>query len=247
MDVILEDGERIDDLEFKGLKIIQNKNGFCFGMDSVLLSDFAKEIKLENTILDIGTGTGILGILLCGKTQNTKIVGIEIQKDVAEMAKKSIKLNDLENRFEVICEDIKNLKNKYKSGNFDAVVTNPPYKKIGTGGTNENDIKLISRHEVTANLEDFISTASYMLKDKGNLYMVHRPERLKDIFIYLHNYKLEPKNLKFVYPNKEKEPNLILIKATKNAKPFLKIEKPLYVYDENGNYTKDILKIYNKI
>lgn len=247
MDVILDDDDRIDDLEFKGLKIIQNKNGFCFGMDSVLLSDFAKEIKPEKTILDMGTGTGILGILLCGKTQNTKIVGIEIQKDVAEMAKRSIKLNDLENRFEVICEDIKNLKNKYKSGNFDAVVTNPPYKKIGTGGTNENDIKLISRHEVTANLEDFISTASYMLKDKGNLYMVHRPERLKDIFIYLHNCKLEPKILKFVYPNQYKQPNLILIKATKNAKPFLKIEKPLYVYDEDGNYTKDILKIYNKI
>ncbi len=246
MQVELEKNERIDDLEFKNLKIIQNKNGFCFGMDSVLLSDFAKEIKPESKVLDMGTGTGILGILLCGKTNNTQIVGVEIQEEVAKMAQKSVELNNLQNRFKVICEDIKDLKQRYEEGSFDAIVTNPPYKKQGTGGTNENHIKLISRHEIAANLEDFISVASYLLKDKGSIYMVHRPERLADVLINMNKYKLEPKILKFVYPNYQKEPNLILIKATKNAKSFLKVEKPLYVYNEQGSYTEEVLKIYNK-
>ena len=247
MEIDLKENERIDDLEFKNLKIIQNKNGFCFGIDSVLLSDFAKEIKRESKIADLGTGTGILGILLCGKTENTKIVGVEIQKEVAQMAQRSIELNNLQARFQVICEDIKNLKEKYESGAFDAIVTNPPYKKQGTGKINENDSKLISRHEVTANLEDFISTASYLLKDQGSFYMVHRPERLADIFVTLGKYKIEPKVLRVVYPNKEKEPNLVLIKAVKNAKPFLKVEKPLFIYKKDGDYTEEILKIYNKI
>lgn len=242
----LKENERIDDLELNGLKIIQNKNGFCFGMDSVLLSDFAKEIKKNSTILDMGTGTGILGILLSAKTQDTKITGIEIQPEVAEMARRSVQLNHLEERINIVCEDVKKLKEIYEAGSFGAIVTNPPYKKKGTGGMNENEAKLISRHEITANLEDFISIASYLLKDQGNIYIVHRPERLADIMINLRKYKLEPKNIKFVHPNQEKEPNLILVKATKNARPFLKVEKPIYIYDLQGNYTSDILRIYNK-
>ena len=242
----LKENERIDDLELDGLKIIQNKNGFCFGMDSVLLSDFAKEIKKNGTILDMGTGTGILGILLSAKTQDTKITGVEIQPEVAQMAQRSVQLNHLEERIDIICEDIKELKKIYETQSFDAIVTNPPYKKKGTGGINENEAKLISRHEITANLEDFISIASYLLKDQGSIYMVHRPERLADIMTNLRKYKLEPKVIKFVHPNQEKEPNLILVKATKNARPFLKVEKPIYIYDLQGNYTKEVLEIYNK-
>lgn len=247
MEINLKENERIDDLEFKNLKIIQNKDGFCFGMDSVLLSDFAKEIKKNSSIADLGTGTGILAILLSGKTQETQIVGVEIQKEVAEMANKSILLNNLENRIQIICEDIKNLKAKYEQGSFDAIVTNPPYKKVGTGKINKKDKKIISRHEITANLEDFISISNYLLKDQGSIYMVHRPERIADIFVLLRKYKLEPKILRLVYPNVEKSPNLILIKAVKNAKPFLKVEKPLIVYTSEGNYTEEIFKIYNKI
>ena len=243
----LKENERIDDLELNGLKIIQNKDGFCFGMDSVLLSDFAKEIKKNSSILDMGTGTGILGILLSAKTQDTKITGVEIQPEVAQMAQRSVELNQLEERINILCEDIKKLKEIYEAGSFDAIVTNPPYKKKGTGGMNENEAKLISRHEITASLEDFISIASYLLKDQGSIYMVHRPERLADIMVNLRKYKLEPKVIKFVYPNQEKEPNLILMKATKNARPFLKIEKPIYIYDAQGNYTKDVLRIYCKI
>ncbi len=246
MDVKLKENERIDDLEFKGLKIIQNEKGFCFGMDSVLLSDFAKNMKNNRTVLDLGTGTGIIPILLCGKTNLKKVVGIEIQKDVANMAKRSSQLNNLQDRFEVVNTNIIDLKNIYEKQSFDVIVTNPPYKKENTGITNENEAKLISRHEITANLEDFISISKDLLKDKGEFYMVHRPERLVDILSLMRKYKIEPKILKFVSPNKNKEPNLILIKGIKNANSFLKIEKNLYVYNEDGKYTNEILKIYNK-
>lgn len=246
MDVELKENERIDDLEFKGLKIIQNEKGFCFGMDSVLLSDFAKNIKNNSTVLDLGTGTGIIPILLCGKTNLKKVVGIEIQQDVANMAKRSSQLNNLQDRFEVVNTNIIDLKNIYEKQSFDVIVTNPPYKKENTGIINENEAKLISRHEITANLEDFISISKDLLKDKGEFYMVHRPERLVDILSLMRKYKIEPKILKFVSPNKNKEPNLILIKGIKNANSFLKVEKTLYVYNEDGKYTNEILKIYNK-
>ncbi len=246
MDVELKENERIDDLEFKGLKIIQNEKGFCFGMDSVLLSDFAKNIKNNSTVLDLGTGTGIIPILLCGKTNLKKVVGIEIQQDVANMAKRSSQLNNLQDRFEVVNTNIIDLKNIYEKQSFDVIVTNPPYKKENTGITNENEAKLISRHEITANLEDFISISKDLLKDKGEFYMVHRPERLVDILSLMRKYKIEPKILKFVSPNKNKEPNLILIKGIKNANSFLRVEKNLYVYNEDGKYTDEILKIYNK-
>ena len=246
VDVELKENERIDDLEFKGLKIIQNEKGFCFGMDSVLLSDFAKNMKNNSTVLDLGTGTGIIPILLCGKTNLKKVVGIEIQQDVANMAKRSSQLNNLQDRFEVVNTNIIDLKNIYEKQSFDVIVTNPPYKKENTGITNENEAKLISRHEITANLEDFISISKDLLKDKGEFYMVHRPERLVDILSLMRKYKIEPKILKFVSPNKNKEPNLILIKGIKNANSFLKVEKNLYVYNEDGKYTNEILKIYNK-
>ena len=246
MDVELKENERIDDLEFKGLKIIQNEKGFCFGMDSVLLSDFAKNIKKNSTVLDLGTGTGIIPILLCGKTNLKKVVGIEIQQDVANMAKRSSQLNNLQDRFEVINSNIMDLNNIYAKQSFDVIVTNPPYKKESTGIINENRAKLISRHEITANLEDFISISKDLLKDKGEFYMVHRPERLVDILSLMRKYKIEPKILKFVSPNKNKEPNLILIKGIKNANSFLKVEKTLYVYNEDEKYTNEILKIYNK-
>ena len=247
MDIELEANERIDDLEFKNLKIIQNKDGFCFGIDSVLLSDFAKNIKKDSMVLDLGTGTGIIPILLCGKTKLKKVTGIELQEEVAKMTKKSIKLNNLEDKFNVINENILNLNKIYENQTFDVIVSNPPYKKKDTGITNENEKKIISRHEISANLEDFIKISKDLLKDKGEFYMVHRPERLVDIFELMRKYKIEPKILKMVYSYKNKEPKLILIKGVKNAKPFLKVESNLYIYEDTGKYTKEILKIYNKI
>ena len=247
MEVNLKENEKIDDLEFKNLKIIQNKEGFCFGMDSVLLSDFAKEMRHHAKVLDLGTGTGIISILLCGKTDLKKVIGVEIQKEVAEMASRSIRLNDLQDKFEVINENILNLNNIYENQSFDVIVTNPPYKKKNTGIINEKEKKVISRHEITADLEDFIKISKDLLKDKGELYMVHRPERIVDVLSLMRKYKVEPKILRFVYSDKNKEPKLILVKGIKNAKPFLKVEKNLYIYDENGKYTEEILKIYHKI
>lgn len=242
----LKEKERIDDLEYKGLKIIQKEDGFCFGIDAVLLSDFAKEIRSNSEVLDLGTGTGILSILLSAKTNLKKIYGIEIQKEVADMAKRSVELNQLEEKIEIINKSIKELNETFEKNSFDAIVTNPPYKKINTGKANEKENKYIARHEVTANLEDFIKISFDLLKDKGSFYMVHRPERLAEMIYLLKKYKLEPKKIRFVHSNTEQAPKLVLIKAVKNAKEFLTVENPLFIYDKQGIYTKEILKIYHK-
>lgn len=246
MEIELKDNERIDDLQLNNLKIIQNKDGFCFGIDSVLLSDFAKEISTNSTVLDLGTGTGILGILLCGKTKLSKIYGIDVQEEVCQMARKSISLNNLEDRFEIINDNIKNLNTIFENCSIDAIVSNPPYKKDNSGLKNESKTKLISRHEITASLEDFIEISSKLLKDNSSLYMVHRPERLSDLFYLLRKYKLEPKKLRMVQSYFDSKPKLILVKATKNAKSFLNIENPLIIYNKNGTYTDEILRIYGK-
>ena len=245
--VKLKNNERIDDLEYKDLKIIQKTDGFCFGMDSVILSKFAKVTKKDAIVYDLGAGTGILSILIAGKQNNVKkVCGIEIQKDMAEMATRSVEINDLDDKIEIINEDINNLKDKRYSKKADVVVTNPPYKKMETGLTNENEQKLISRHEYKCNLEDIIKISSYILKDQGLLYMVHRPERLVDICVLMREYKIEPKELRFVCSKGGEDAKLILIKGTKCGKPFLKIKKPLIIYDENGNYTDEVYEIYDK-
>lgn len=242
----LKENEVIDDLEFKGLKIIQNNNGFKFGMDSVILSDFAKNIKNDSKILDIGTGTGIISILLSGKTKSSKIIGIEVQQEVADMAKRSVILNNLESKVEIINDNIKNIENYFENNYFDCIVTNPPYQKNNTGLKSEDIKNLISRHEIECSLEDIIEKSFKVLKDKGEFYMVHRPERLVDILSLMRKNKIEPKELKFVYPKISEKPNLILIKGVKNAREFLRVEKPLIIYNEDGKYTKELLKIYNK-
>ena len=247
LNVELKENERIDDLEFKNLKIIQNKEGFCFGIDSVLLSDFAKNIKKDSKVLDLGTGTGIISILLCGKTNLKKITGVEVQKEVYDMACRSTKLNNLENKFEVINENILNLENIFENNYFDVIVTNPPYKKQNTGVINDDEKKLISRHEILADLEDFIRVSTRLLKDKGEFYMVHRPERMVDIFALMRKYKIEPKEVRLVFSNEKNPPKMVLIKGVKNGGKYLKFRENLYVYKEDGSYTDEILNIYNKI
>lgn len=236
--------ERIDDLQYKGLKIIQNTEGFCFGVDSVLLTEFARDMKKNKTIVDLGTGTGIIGILLSKKVKASKIIGVEIQKDVANMAKRSVELNNLQNIMQILNEDVKNL--SLEKNSFDYVVTNPPYKKKGTGIINREDKQIISRHETTVNLEEWIKVSSHLLKDNGAIYMVHRPERLNEIIENLRKYRLEPKRIRFIYPKINKNSNLVLIKAVKYANSFLKVEKPLIIYNEDGSYTDEILKIYEE-
>ena len=244
--VELKKDEIIDDLEFEGLKIIQNNNWFKFGIDSVLLSDFSKSIKNNSTVLDIGTGTGIISILLSKKINAKKIVGIEIQSKIADMAKRSVALNNLENKIEIINDNIKNIENYFSNNYFDSIVTNPPYQKNNTGLKSESREKLISKHEIECNLEDIIKKSYKILKNKGEFYMVHRSERLADIICIMRENKIEPKEIRFVYPKINEKPNLILIKGIKNAKEFLKVQKPLIIYNENGKYTNEILEIYGK-
>lgn len=246
MEKLLKDNERIDDLQINNLKIIQNSDGFCFGIDSVLLSDFAKGIKKSSKIIDLGTGTGIIAILLTAKIIPKIILGVELQKYVANMAKRSVALNKLENQIKIINEDIRNLDKKLELGVYDAIVTNPPYMKQNTGLKNENKSKLISRHEIECTLDDIAKTSNKLLKENGEIYMVHRPDRLMDIMEIFRKYKLEIKEMRLVFPNPHSQANLVLLKAVKNANPFLKVDEPLYIYKAKGEYSEEILKIYNK-
>ena len=242
----LLENERIDDLEFENLKIIQNKDGFCFGIDSVLLSDFAKEVKNGSKVMDIGTGTGIISILLSKKANVEKIYGVEIQQEVANMAERSVKLNNLEDKISIINTNIKDIFDKFEPNTFDVIVTNPPYMKLNTGAKSDEIKKLISRHEVECNLEDIIKISYKLLKSRGEFYMVHRAERIVDILYLMRKYKLEPKKIRFIQSKVNKDLNLLLIKGVKDAGNQLKIERPLVVYNEDGSYTNEILEIYHK-
>ncbi len=246
MRINLNENEKIEDLQIDDLKIIQNKTGFCFGIDSVLLSDFAKEIKEDARVLDLGTGTGIIATLLCHKTRLKEIIGVEIQKEVCQMAQKSIKINKLEDKFKILNEDILNLENVIERNSIDVIVTNPPYERIGAGIKNSDNKKNISRRETTATLEDFIRVSKSLLKDKGEFYMVHKLYRLVDILYVMRKYKIEPKLMRFVYSTYGREPKLVLIKGIKNAKSFLKMQDNLYIYNTDGSYTDEINRIYNR-
>ena len=246
MDICLRENERIDDLEFNGYRIIQDNDGFCFGIDAVLLSDFARDIRNNSVVADLCTGTGIISILLSGKTQARKIYGVEIQKSVADMATRSVKLNNLEDKISIINDDLNNLPSSFELGSFDAIVTNPPYMKPNSGLTNLSKEKLISRHEVMCSLEDVVSVSSKLLKSNGCFYLVHKPDRLVDIMFLLRMYRLEPKVLRFVQTFANKAPNLLLVKDVKNGNSFLKVDNPLIVYNDDNSYTDEILKIYGK-
>ncbi|OPJ55044.1 tRNA1(Val) (adenine(37)-N6)-methyltransferase [Alkalithermobacter paradoxus] len=243
-EINLRENERIDDLQMKGLKIIQNKDGFCFGVDAVLLANFAK-IKKDAKVVDLGTGTGIIPILIAGKSKAKEIIGVEIQEEVAEMAERSVKLNNLENRITILNEDLKNLENKLETHGFHVVTSNPPYMHP-EGLKNPNDKKAISRHEIKCNLEDVIKAASRLLMPHGKFFMIHRPTRLADIITLGRKYRLEPKEIRFIHPKINKSPNIMLIHFAKDGKPELKVLNPLYVYNENGEYTDEIKEIYSK-
>lgn len=235
--------ERIDDLGCNDLKIIQNPDWFSFGMDAVLLANYC-DIKPNSTVVDLGTGTGIIPILLTGKNKVKKIYGIELQHEVAEMAERSVELNRLEQTIEILNINLKDAEHVLGNNKFDVVTSNPPYMNKDTGLKNKTDNKTISRHEVECTLRDVIETANRLLTHNGRFFMVHRPNRIVDILVLLREFKLEPKTIRFVHPKKDKSPNLVLIKAIKAAKPDLKFEDPLYVYNENDQYTREILDIY---
>lgn len=243
MEIELLQNERIDDLQYKGLKIIQKTDGFCFGVDAVLLANFA-DIRKGDRVIDLGTGTGIIPVLLAGKTAAKEIVGLEIQAEMAEMAARSVMLNGLSERVRMVHGDIKKSLEDFGAASFNSVVSNPPYMNSGGGLVNPSDMKAISRHEILCTLEDVIMAGSKLLVPGGQFAMVHRPERLVDIVYLMRSSGIEPKYLRFVYPSPYKKPNLILVKGTRGGNPQLKMMEPLYVYDEHGNYSEEINRIY---
>ena len=239
----LKQDERIDDLNCKGYRIIQHAKKFCFGMDAVLLANYAKA-KPGERVLDLGTGTGIIPILMAAKTQAEHFSALEIQEESAEMARRSVELNRLQERISVVNGDIKEASAIFGKGVFDVVTTNPPYMNDQHGLKNPELPLAIARHEVLCSLEDVIRESAAVLKQNGRFYMVHRPFRLAEIFGMLAKYKLEPKRKRLVHPYVDKEPNMVLIEALKGGKPMIKIDKPLIVYEDVNVYHPEIHEIY---
>ena len=244
-DVLLKENERIDDLEINGFRIIQNPFCFCFGMDAVLLANFAN-ISSKADVLDLGTGTGIIPLLLAAKSKGKSWTGLEIQPEMVDMAERSVKLNSVEDQCHIVEGDLKNIKELFKPGQFGAVTSNPPYMKESSGLKNMKDTVVIARHEVCATLEDVIKAGFYLLKTGGTFTMVHRPTRLPEIMELMVKYRLEPKRMQLVQPRANKEPNLVLIEAVKEAGRECRMLPTLNVYDEDGNYTEELLRYYGK-
>ena len=241
--VICGEDERIDDLQRNGYRIIQKKKGFCFGMDAVLLSGFA-QVKEGEVAVDLGTGTGIIPILLEAKTNGKHFTGLEIQEEVAEMAGRSVRLNQLEDRVDIVRGDIKEASRLFGKASFDVVTSNPPYMNDNHGLKNPDLPKAIARHEVFCTLDDVCREASLLLKSGGRFYMVHWPHRLVEIITALKTYKLEPKRMKLVHPFADKEANMVLIEAVRGGKSMMKVEAPIIVYKEPGVYTQEIYDVY---
>ncbi|MBE6049208.1 MAG: tRNA1(Val) (adenine(37)-N6)-methyltransferase [Clostridium sp.] len=241
----IQEDESIDDLQLNNLKLIQKKDAFRFGVDAVLLSDFAN-IKKSFRVIDLCTGTGIIPFLLWGKYSPKEVCGIEIQEEMADMATRSAKLNDLEECIRFYAKDLKDMDFLKTLGKFDALTVNPPYKLNNSGIVNPSDKLAIARHEVLCNLEDVIRASRTLLKDNGRIYMVHRPERLADIITLMRKYKIEPKRIRMVQPNIKKAPNIVLVEGQRDGGKFLKWEAPLYVYNDEGGYSEEINAIYGR-
>lgn len=242
---LVNSNERVDDLGCKGYRVIQNPEVFCFGVDAVLLAHYAKVTRPNQKILDIGTGTGIIPILMHGTYERGCYTGIDIQEEMIEMAMRTVKLNQIEKDVRMMCVDIKSYKEHFSSDQFDIITCNPPYMKGVCGLKNEHLSKTIARHEVACTLEDIVKASSYMLKDRGKLYMIHRPHRLVDIMNLMRENKVEPKAMRMIYPKRDKEPTMVLIQGVRNGKPELRVEKPLIMYKKDGSYTEEIHQIYN--
>lgn len=241
---LVREDENLDDLQLKGLMLIQKKDGFKFGVDAVLLSHFAN-VKKKYRVIDLCTGTGIIPFLLEGKYSPKDILGIEIQDEFVDMANRSAALNKTHN-ISFISEDLKNLKALKNIDKADVITVNPPYKLNNAGIVNPSDKLAIARHEIMCNLENVIEASRILLKDNGRIYMVHRPERLADIITLMRKYKIEPKRIQMVHPKLGKAPNIVLVEGQRDGGAFLKWDAPLYVYNEDGSISDEINKIYGR-
>ena len=243
MTIDLKENERIDDLGRKGYQLIQNPEKFCFGMDAVVLSDFAK-IKQNARVLDMGTGTGIIPILMEARNETASFTALEIQLESADMARRSVALNHLEHKITIVDGDIKEAGKLFGAASFDVITCNPPYMIGNHGLKNPDAPKAVARHEILCTFDDIAREAALLLKDGGSFFMVHRPFRLVELMATLTKYGLEPKRMRLVYPFVDKEPNMVLLEARKGGKPRITVEKPLIIYREQGEYTKEIYSLY---
>ncbi len=242
-EAFLKGNERLDDLQRNGYRIIQNPDKFCFGMDAVLLSGFAR-VKRGGNVLDLGTGTGIIPILLEAKTQAAHLTGLEIQEESADMARRSVRLNHLEDKIDIVTGDIKEAELIFKAASFDVVTSNPPYMIGRHGLANPDEPKAIARHEILCTLDDVVRNAAKLLKTGGSFFMVHRPFRLAEIMNVMTYYKLEPKRMRLVYPYVDKEPNMVLIEGCRGGRPRMTVEKPLIICKAPNVYTDEICEDY---
>lgn len=240
----LKEGERLDDLQIDGYEIIQNPGKFCFGMDAVLLANYAN-VKKGEKVLDIGTGTGIIPILMAAKTKGSDFTGLEIQEESADMARRSVLYNHLEDKIMIRTGDIKEAAEIFGAASFDVITTNPPYMICNHGLENPNGAKAIARHEVMCTLDDILKESARLLKFHGRFYMVHRPFRLAEIFSKMTAYGIEPKRMKLVHPYLNKEPNMVLIEGSNKGRSRILVEPPLIVYNEDGSYTEELLSHYS--
>ena len=243
METVLREGERLDELHRNGYQIIQDPKRFCFGMDAVLLAGFAK-VKKEERVLDLGTGTGILPILLEARTKGASFTGLEIQPESADMARRSVALNHLEERVHIVTGDLRRAEEIFGAGSCEVVTCNPPYMTDLHGLKNPNEAKAIARHEILCTLEDVITQASRLLVPGGRFYMVHRPFRLAEILTGLCQNGLEPKRMQMVHPYVDREPTMVLIEALRGGKPHMVVERPLIIFEKPGKYKDEICEIY---
>lgn len=231
-------------LGYKDYYIVQNTDMFNFSLDSVLLPNFATINTNVKNILDIGCGNAPIPLILSTKT-NANIIGVEIQKEVYELALKSVKINNLESRIKIINGDINEIYDSFETETFDIITCNPPFFKVSDGSNfNDSDYKTIARHEIKLNLDQIFKISKKLLKNNGNIVMVHRPERLVDIITSMKKYNIEPKRIQFVYPKKDKDANILLIEGKKNGRPGIKIEPPIYTHDENGEYSMQVKNFF---
>ena len=243
MEAELREGERLDELQRNGYQIIQDPKRFCFGMDAVLLAGFAR-VKPKERVLDLGTGTGIIPILLKGRTKGESFTGLEIQPESADMAKRSVRLNHLEDQIRIVTGDLREAEKIFGAGSFEVVTCNPPYMTDLHGLKNPSEAKAVARHEILCTLEDVLAQASRLLVPGGRFYLVHRPFRLSEIIFGLCKKGLEPKRMRMVHPYLDREPVMVLLEALKGGKPRITVEKPLIIYEEPGKYTEEIRKDY---
>ncbi len=230
-----------------GYKILQDSERFQFGIDAVLLADYAsKSLKEKESVIDLGTGTGIIPLLMVNKCKTAAFTGLEVQKESADMAARSVTMNELEGRINIVNGDLKMTDKLFDKHSFNIVTCNPPYMIDAHGRNNEQDALTIARHEVLCTLEDVVTAADYLLASHGSFFMIHRPFRLPEIFSSLEEHKMEMKRMRLIYPFADKEPNMVLIEARKNAKRRLTIEPPLIVRNDDGEYTIEVQDIYNK-